>query len=52
MLGRWIGAGQKKENFDTAADTMDTEAEKPTQQRPPIWSIGQIVDVRARTWVG
>jgi hypothetical protein len=52
MLGRWIGAGQKKENTATAAATMDAEAEKPQQQQPPIWSIGQIVDVRARTWVG
>jgi len=40
MLGRWIGSSQRKQNTFTMAEQQ------------PQWSVGQIVDVRARTWVG
>lgn len=51
MLGRWIGSGQRKQRTDTMGIT-DEDADKMEQQQPHAWSVGQIVDVRARTWVG
>lgn len=51
MLGRWkIGSGQWKENSDSIV--MGEAAAAAAAQQEKQWDVGQIVDVRSRTWVG